>query len=276
MRSNADEKTVEGFGAEWQRFDQSQLSADERRRYFDEYFSLVDWAGLPKGAVVADIGCGSGRWAALVAPRVGHLHCVDASSDVLPVARRNLSHADNCSFHHASVGELPFAEGTLDFAYSLGVLHHVPDTAAAIRAVVRALKPGAPLLLYLYYRFDNRPSWFKALWRVSDQGRRVVARMPSPLRHTTAELIAASTYWPLARFARACESLGFDVSSMPLSAYRRSSFYTMRTDALDRFGTRLEQRFTQAEITSMMEAAGLERVSFRNGTPYWCSIGFKR
>jgi hypothetical protein len=47
----------------------------------------------------------------------------------------------------------------MDFGYSLGVLHHVADTEGALRAAVRTLKPGAPLLVYLYYAFDNRPRW---------------------------------------------------------------------------------------------------------------------
>lgn len=275
MRLNADEKTITGFGAEWSRFDQTGMSDDERLRYFDDYFSLVNWEQLPANLIAADIGCGSGRWASLVAAKVGHLHCVDASLDALHVATKNLCNQGNCSFHHASVGELPFAESELDFAYSLGVLHHVPDTSQAIRNIVRVLKPGSPLLLYLYYRFDNRPIWFQLLWRVSDLGRKVISRFTPRLREFTSEAIAVSIYWPLARLAKILEKMGISVGSVPLCAYRNSTLYTMRTDALDRFGTQLEQRFTKPEIREMMEAAGLERISFRDGVPYWCSIGFK-
>jgi hypothetical protein len=50
----------------------------------------------------------------------------------------------------------------------------------------------------------------------------------------------------------------------------------MRTDALDRFGTRLEQRFTRPEITQMMENAGLENIRFSDGLPYWTAIGWKK
>jgi ubiquinone/menaquinone biosynthesis C-methylase UbiE len=276
MRPNADEETIKGFGSEWSRFDQTGMSEFERQVYFNAYFSLIDWKQLPQDSIAVDIGCGSGRWAALVAERVGHLHCVDASSEALAVAARNLGNVGNCSFHLASVGDLPFGESVMDFAYSLGVLHHVPDTPEAIRKVVLTLKPGAPILLYLYYRLENRPVWFQYVWLASDQCRKVVSHMPSPLRVITAEVIACSIYWPLARIARLAERLGFNVASMPLSAYRNSTLYTMRTDALDRFGTQLERRFDQAEIKKMMEAAGLERVSFRDGIPYWCAIGFKR
>jgi hypothetical protein len=63
------------------------------------------------------------------------------------------------------------------------------------------------------------------------------------------------------------------VRRLPLSFYRDRSFYTMRTDAFDRFSTRLEQRFTAAEIRSMMEAAGLVDVVLSDGPPYWCAVG---
>jgi ubiquinone/menaquinone biosynthesis C-methylase UbiE len=47
------------------------------------------------------------------------------------------------------VQELPFADGSMDFGYSLGVLHRVPSIAEALRACTRKLKPGAPFLVYL-------------------------------------------------------------------------------------------------------------------------------
>jgi hypothetical protein len=50
----------------------------------------------------------------------------------------------------------------------------------------------------------------------------------------------------------------------------------MRTDALDRFGTRTEHRFTREQIRKMMEASGLEKVEFSPGDPYWCAVGLKR
>jgi len=154
------------------------------------------------------------------------------------------------------------------------VLHHVPDTASAIRNCAAALKPGAPLLLYLYYRFDNRPAWFRTIWRASDLVRRCIARLPFRLKRAVTDLIAVSVYWPMARSARVLEIAGADVSNLPLSAYRANSFYTMRTDALDRFGTRLERRFTREEISNMLTAAGCGNIVFSEHSPFWvvCAI----
>jgi hypothetical protein len=66
--------TVSGFGDEWERFDQSALSQEERLSIFNQYFAIFPWDKLPDQAVGFDLGCGSGRWAKEVAPRIGKLY----------------------------------------------------------------------------------------------------------------------------------------------------------------------------------------------------------
>lgn len=272
---NADTAVVAGFGEEWTKFDHAEFSGAEFERLFASYFDIFPWQSLPAGASGFDLGCGSGRWARGVAPRVGTLYCVDASDAALQVARRNLAQSANVEFVHASVGDLPFAARSMDFAYSLGVLHHVPDTAAGIREVAARLKPGAPFLLYLYYALDNKPAWYRLLHRCSELVRWAIARCPFRLRYLLSQLIAATVYWPLARLSRWLERRGRNVAGMPLSFYRNCDFYTMRTDALDRFGTRLEQRFSRAQIADMMSRAGLTRIQFSELPPFWTAVGFK-
>lgn len=271
--ANIDSKVVAGFGDEWSRFDQSRLSADELQSIFDEYFGIFPWESLPADAVGFDLGCGSGRWAKLVAPRVGLLHLIEPS-DAINVARRNLRDEPNCEFHQKPVDEIPLADDSCDFGYSLGVLHHVPDTEDGLRKCVAKLKPGAPFLVYLYYRFDNKPVWFKALWRVTDLVRSVVSKLPFGLRYAASQILAGLVYWPLARTSKILEKLRLRVDNLPLSQYRNKSFYTMQTDALDRFGTRLERRFTKAEITGMMTASGLTNIRFGE-TIFWTAVGVK-
>lgn len=275
MQSNLDIKTVEGFGEEWTRFDQSGMSASEISQQFERYFKVFPWDKLPDNAVGFDLGCGSGRWAKIAAGRVGKLHCIDASADVLSVAEQHLADIPNAEFHLASVDAIPLDDESMDFGYSLGVLHHVPDTTAGIRACVQKLKQGAPFLVYLYYAFDNRPGWFRAIWKGSDLIRRGISALPFGPKKTIADLIAVFVYFPLATISLLLEKLGFNVDVLPLSTYRRHSFYTMRTDALDRFGTSLEQRFTRDQIAAMMTAAGLVDVQFSDETPYWCAVGFR-
>ncbi len=273
---NADLRTVDGFGDEWSRFSQEELTPEELEFMFNAYFRIFPWSTLPEGARGVDFGCGSGRWAKLVAPRVGHLMLLDASNEALDVARRNLRDRDNVSFEHASVTEAPVEDGSLDFAYSLGVLHHMPDTEGAIRAIGKKLKPGAPLLIYLYYAFDNRPAWFRRLWQASDLIRQGVSRLPHGARYGVSQVFAASVYWPLARTALLLEKAGKLPATFPLSFYRDRSFYVMRNDALDRLGTRLEQRFTKKQITAMLDRAGFDVPTFSDGVPHWVAWARKK
>ena len=265
---NLDVETVKGFGQEWSKFTQERLSDSERAEIFHQYFSLIDWSRKPARAL--DMGCGSGRWSLLVAPLVGELVAADASREALRVARNNVQ-GPNVSFVEAAPETLPFPDEHFDLIFSLGVLHHVPDTEGAIRSLAPKLTPGGTLLLYLYYAFDNRPAWFRAIWKMSDLARRVISRFPFPVRYAFAQMIAAAVYWPLARTAKYLPT----PSSWPLRYYADRSFYVMRTDALDRFGTRLEKRFTRRQIVAMLESAGLTDIRFSDTMPYWVCKAIK-
>jgi SAM-dependent methyltransferase len=275
--TNIDPKVVEGFGQEWAAYDQVPLDVGEYRALFEGYFGIFPFASLPEAAEGFDLGCGSGRWAAGVVtrPEIGTLHCIDPSPQALGVARRRLAGEARVRFHVAAADTIPLPDGSQDFGYSLGVLHHIPDTRAALADCVRKLKPGAPFLVYLYYSMDNKPAWYRALWAATDVVRQGVCRLPFPARRAVTAGLAAAVYWPLARGAALAERAGLKVSNLPLSAYRDASFYTMRTDSLDRFGTRLEQRFSRAEIAGMMTEAGLGEIVFSEREPYWVACGRK-
>ncbi len=275
---NVDPHVARGFGEEWSTFrqDEGHLSDQQRRKIFEDYFRIFPWYMLPAdGGTGIDIGCGTGRWAMLVAPRVAHLHLLDASAAALAVARQNLKTASNVTFHGNSVADIPLPAASLDFAYSLGVLHHVPDTRAAIAAIAEKLKPGAPFLVYLYYALDNRPSWYRAVWRMSNAARLIVSRLPHVLRFAISQCIAVLVYWPLARSARLLSWIGGSPSGLPLAYYADKSFYVMRTDAYDRLCTRLEKRFTRDEIEAMLQQAGFVDVRFSERVPFWCAVGIK-
>lgn len=272
---NTDNAVVEAFGEEWSKFDQNDADPAELRAIFELYFAIFPWDELSRDAIGFDLGCGSGRWAYFVAPRVGRLHCIDASASALQVARKKLNTYINCEFYCGSMESIPLPDDSADFGYSLGVLHHVPDPGGGIEACVRKLKTGAPFLLYLYYAFDNRPWWFGAIWRVSDLVRRLISRLPFAVKSPVCDVIAALVYWPIARGAKLLAHFGLPVDSLPLANYRDRSFYIMRNDTLDRFGTRLERRFTKTQIGEMMKKAGLERIRFSE-TPSWCAVGYKK
>lgn len=276
---NRDPKTVAAFSNQWARFEGMKRDPKEVRALFDRFFSLFPWDVLPKNPVGFEMGCGTGRFAQFVAPKVKTLTCVDAAPDAIRVAKETLKDFDNVEFLNEAVGNATLKEklreGSMDFGYSYGVLHHVPETQQAINDCVSLLKPGAPFLIYLYYRFDNRPAWFRFIWWLSDFLRRGICAMPLAARNVACDIAAATIYWPLAKIAKLAENLGKNVENFPLTDFRDATFARMRSNSRDRLGTPLEQRFTKAEMTEMLNQAGIQDVKFREGFPYWCAVGIK-
>lgn len=98
---NKDPAVIKSFDEEWERFDQSDFSAPELQILFKKYFTIFPWNLLLKNAKGFDMGCGSGRWAKLVAPRVSKLYCIDPAAKVLNVAKKLLSGHKNIAFYLA-------------------------------------------------------------------------------------------------------------------------------------------------------------------------------
>ena len=276
MDNNIDKFVVDGFGEEWKKFNQRGSDEIESEKLFINYFSIFPWEKIGKSAIGFDLGCGSGRWAKIASKKVHKLYCIDPSTEALKVARKNLINNLNCEFLNNGVGDFPLEDNSMDFGYSLGVLHHIPNTYEGIKSCVNKLKKNAPFLVYLYYAFDNRPWIFRQIWKFSNLFRIVISALPFFLMYPLTQVIAFFVYLPLSRISKILDYMGIDVDNIPLSYYKRSSFYTMRTDALDRFGTNLEQRFTKDQIKKMLKDSGLKNIIFSENMPHWCALGYKK
>jgi hypothetical protein len=126
--------------------------------------------------------------------------------------------------------------------------------------------------LYLYYRLEGRSAAYRAAFHASSALRAVVSRMPARLKTATAELAAVTLYLPCILAAATVKKVAPTRSwheQIPLHYYVGRPWKVVRNDALDRFGTPIERRFNRAEITTMLEAAGLTGVKFGDAMPRW-------
>jgi hypothetical protein len=123
--SNKDEKVIEEFGEEWTKFDYSSMDIEKLNENFDQYFSIFPWDVLPKDAVGFDMGCGTGRWAQFVAPKVKTLNCVEPS-DAIYAAKKNLINNKNVTFRKETAENCSLSPGSQDFGYCLGVFTIFP------------------------------------------------------------------------------------------------------------------------------------------------------
>ena len=273
---NIDSSTVSSFGEEWNAF--HQFAEDEMMRLGDEYFDIVTSEMLNSSSSVLEVGCGSGRFLKYLCNKVHYIVGVDPS-DAIFASDHLVGKKDNVCLVKASANNLPFEKESFDFVYSIGVLHHIPDTRKAMQACVDQVKPGGYFFTYLYYDLDNRGVLFRSLYNFSNLIRKGISRMKGKPKRMICDVLAVSVYMPFIGFSRFLKMVGVKEkyrSKIPLFGYENKSFYIIRNDSLDRFGTPLEQRFSRKEIQDMMEQTGLEQIIFSNNIPYWHAIGKKR
>ena len=272
--ANIHPETVVSFGDEWTKFD--RFSDAEIQRIGDQYFDVVTSAMLPAHATALDLGCGGGRWSRYVASRCAFVEAVDPSKAVL-AAHSVTGDLANVRVTQASVDTLPFPDDSFDFILCLGALHHIPDTAAALETAVQKLRPGGWMLLYIYYALENRGPGYRLLFGAADFLRRVVSRLPGPLKRLSCDVLAVIVYLPLVALAGVVGILqgAGAAEAVPLHYYYGKSWRVIRSDALDRFGTPLEQRFTRDQITNMMTEGGLKDLRFSDRMPMWHVVGRK-
>lgn len=267
--ANLDRATVQSFGHEWERF--GTFTEEEIKSGGDEYFADLLRPELLDGARVLDVGCGSGRWTRYLARRAGFVEAADPSRAALVAARATVDQP-NVRVVQAGVSSLPYAPGSFDLVASVGVLHHVPDPSAAVGQLAEMVRPGGWLYLYLYYRLDGRSRGYRAAFQAANALRAIVSHLPGPLKTGAAEIAAISVYLPFITLARVLRRLapGRKLDErVPLHYYVGKPWKVVRNDALDRLGTPIERRFSQAEITAMLEQSGLHAVTFGEAMPRW-------
>lgn len=269
---NIDHSVVESFGEEWKkfhRFSDKEIETDAKK-----YFDIVTDEMLNRNSYAVDLGCGTGRWTKYLSKRAGFIEAIDPSEAIF-AADKLIGPVSNVRLTKASIENTPFPDETFDFGMSIGVLHHIPDTQKALKDCVKKVKIGGYFYTYLYYNFENRGAAFKLLFKLVNGVRNVTSRLPMKPKKFVCDVIAFTVYLPVVSAGRAMKSIGLKrlAEKMPLSHYQTNTFFWMRTDALDRFGTTLEQRFSRDDIRRMMTEAGLTDIIFSDQMPYWHAVG---
>jgi SAM-dependent methyltransferase len=270
---NLDQGVIDSFGHEWATFDYGETETSEALdAQFMAYCAPIDLNQFnPKTSVAGDFGAGSGRWASRLTPYFSLVYALEPSDGASTVLKKKFADEAKIVVLQETVGANSIPLASLDLAMSLGVLHHIPDTGLAIKDVSRRIKPGGIFLCYLYYSLENKPTFYKLIFKAVDGVRRVISVLPQRIKQLVTSTIAALIYWPLARFSKLLNKFGVNTSNIPLHHYADMPFVMLANDALDRFGTSLEQRFSKAEITEMLRAADFDiaTLKFSDKEPFW-------
>jgi SAM-dependent methyltransferase len=156
------------FSFQWTTYTDTQL--DSRQGVDLTAQDLILKTGLTpdqvKDKLVLDAGVGTGRHAELLASWGARVVGVDLS-EAVETARDNLARFPNALVMQADIGALLFKPESFDFIYSIGVLHHTPDTRSYAERLLRLLKPGGEFCLWVYPpKFERRGEWVPLVSRL--------------------------------------------------------------------------------------------------------------
>ncbi len=270
---NLDQKVIDSFGHEWSSFNYAETQGTEALDLqFAAYCSALDLSIFDASkAVAADFGAGSGRWSSRLLSNFVKVYVLEPSDGANKVLIKKFEGNSSVVILKETVGVNSIPDFSLDLGLSLGVLHHIPDTGRAIKDVSKKIKPGGHLLCYLYYKLEDKPRYYRVLFYFVDFARRKISKLPQPAKRFVSTVIAMFVYWPLARLSKVLEKVSINTANVPLHHYANMPFVMLANDALDRFGTSLEQRFSKAEITEMLALAGFDTTSLRFSElePFW-------
>jgi SAM-dependent methyltransferase len=249
--------TAKSFGFEWATF--PEMYSHWERNFLG--YMAPHGPEFFKGKRVLDAGSGSGRHAFYASRFGAEVWAIDIGPAV-HVTRKNTR---DCKVNviQADIYNLPFEEESFDFIYSIGVLHHLPSPEEAFRNLLRYLKPGGEIQIYLYWKPEKQPI------------KSVLLSSAAAVRRVTTLLPHRFVYWlsyPAAFLAylmfilpykgmRSIGSLQLLAEQMPMKQYADYPFQVCVNDQLDRFSAPIENRYTRSEVENWLRSAGLENIT---------------
>ncbi len=268
VRSGPSVRTLHAFGDEWRRFPEL---LEVHGRIFDWYFEgpePIRWAGQR----VLDAGCGMGRWLHFALRAGAEVVGMDVSPAIDVAAARD---GDVADFVQADLRWPPFAVQSFDLVYSLGVLHHLEEPLAGVRALAKLVRPGGELRFYVYRTLDDEPWWKRLLFAAVSGLRRLTTRLPYPSVHGIALVIAGGVtvlfLWPR-RVLRRWPWGDRLTRHMPLVHYSDVPLRMVVSEQFDRLVAPIEGRFRRQHVEAWLRDVGFDIVAVLPGLG-WRAIG---
>lgn len=165
------DRYVKTFSFEWNVFYDVQIDILNNTSESEETFK--DKTGFKeedvKGKLFLDAGVGSGRFAEVVSRWEGEVVGFDLSYAV-DAAFKNIGNRPNVHIVQADIFDPPFKKEVFDHIYSIGVLHHTPNTRKAFSRLVSLLKIGGTFTVFVYHK--------GAYYRYGDLWRKITTKLP--------------------------------------------------------------------------------------------------
>jgi len=235
-----------------------------------ELFSDIIYPFLKPGDIknckVAEIGSGTGRIVnMLLEAGAKHVIAVEPSG-AFEVLSSNIPEPEKVTCLKITGDQLP-AYGNLDYVFSIGVLHHIPNPAPVVEAAFEALRPGGHFFVWLYGKEGN------ALYLSFISPLRVFTkRLPHFMLASLVEIM----YWPLVLYIKCCQRLPLPLRGYMLSVLERMSPEKRRLIIYDQLNPSYAKYYTRQEAERLLIDGKFENVRAHHRHGYsWTVIGTK-
>lgn len=252
-------RTLTSYSYQWRKF--KDMFPHWEQLFLDS-IAPIDRTFFP-GKVGLDGGCGFGRSSYYAAAFGAEMIGLDLS-EAIEAARENTRHLSNVHLVQGDIFHPPIRRHCLDFAYSIGVLHHLPDPRAGFLSLARLLKPGAPFFIWVYLRGKGRQ--IKAFTAM----RAVSTRLPLGLLNVVCLGLAAGQYAAFIAPHKLLRAIGAPglADRIPFSLYARWPFRALHADWFDGLSVPIVNYYKPHEIAGWFRAGGFERVRI-DPEPEW-------
>jgi len=258
-------RTIKDFGEQWGRYNDNEGYYGSLELFSDMLFPFLKPEDL-KNCKVAEIGSGAGRIVnMLLESGVQHVVAVEPS-DAFAVLARNVGNSEKVTCLKMTGDQLP-AYGDMDYVFSIGVLHHIPDPKPVVEAAYRALRSGGHFFVWLYGKEGNE------FYLAFIHPLRVITKH---LPHFALAGLVWTIYYPLNLYIHFCHRFPLPLRAYLLSIFEKMSPEKRRLIIYDQLNPAYAKYYTRQEAIKLLEDKGFVNVRIHHRHGYsWTVIGKK-
>jgi SAM-dependent methyltransferase len=266
LMKTLDQRTIEDFGEQWHQFTENEGFYGSVASLEDKCCNLMSVEDI-RGKDVCEIGAGAGRFIGILSQLSPKSILAIEPSKAIEILQRNMEVSEvPIRYLNATGGQLDEID-TLDYVFSIGVIHHIVDPVPTLRAALKALRPGGRLLIWVY----------------GYEGNELYLALVSPLRWVTKRLpdpVVRALSWVLLMimevYIQLCRFL-----PLPLRGYMVNVLgkFTMNKKLLaifDQLNPAHAKYYKRDEIIEVVQSAGFINAKAQDRHGYsWSVIGEK-
>jgi SAM-dependent methyltransferase len=185
-------------------------------------------------------------------------------SEGVEVARANTAGSPRCHVVQGDIYHLPFRPGVFDFAYSIGVLHHLPRPRDGFRRMYPSVRKGGKVAIWVYGLKDMR-WWYRLSHMTWLRG--VAPRLPRWAQYLLSAAIASLlelAVWLPCRLLSLFPGGRSVANRIPLGDACRRSFRAKIRSVFDRVQPPVTHFHTSEELDGWFKEAGFAKIAILN------------